>query len=717
MLTEIERIKTAIETATGKFARTTPNGWQAHCPAHNDEHASLSIGTGEDGRVLLHCQAGCEPAAILRALGLEWCDVFPDKSKKPTTEPRRIVVTYDYTDASGKMLFQVVRFAPKSFAQRRPDGKGGWAWNRDGVEPVLYRLPRVLQTVANGGRIFIVEGEKDVAALEGAGLIATCNVGGAGKWRREYGETLRGARIAVLPDNDEPGRKHAADVARSLHGIAAEVRVVELPGLPEKGDVTGWLANGGTPEKLLELIEAAAVFAPKAGGERKKKTAAPPLTDSGNAERLAARYGDQIGFCKVWGKWLVCDGKRWTEDRTRELGRLAKAVAREIPAELEGVKDSDKIKAILRWAANSENDAKIKAMLSRAEAELPFVPEQFDPPETSYLLNVENGTVDLRTGELHPHDRGQRITRLAPVVFDPFATCPLWEKFLLRIMDNNRDLIDFLQRAVGLSLIGELLERILLICFGIGGNGKSIFRETSTDLLGDYALSAPISTFMEKRGDSIPNDLARLKGVRFVAASESEQGQRLAPATIKAVTGGDTVSARFLHAEWFDFRPVFTPWLCTNHKPNIPDGGDKALWDRIRLIPFEVEISEEERIANATFLAMLREEWPGILQWMIRGCLEYQAEGLRPPNEVMAATKVYRDEQDTLSDFLEQCCVLETLREVGKTDLYNAYKRWAEDQGDRPMSGNAFGRRMANRGVDSSRQATRRFWIGIGLRE
>jgi hypothetical protein len=245
--------------------RRSGNGFSALCPAHDDRHQSLSVAEGRDGRVLIKCHAGCDVKAIVRALGLEMRDLFPPKSepeRKPKPE-RKIVAVYPYVDESGKLLFEVVRYEPKTFAQRRPDGQGGWVWNLEGVRRVLYKLPDVLRAVESGETIYIVEGEKDTEALCGLGLVATTNPHGAGKWRDDYSETLKGAHVVILPDKDEAGRKHAESVAKSLWGKASSIKIVELPGDGIK-DVSDWLKAGGTKAQLQELVAHASEWKPTA---------------------------------------------------------------------------------------------------------------------------------------------------------------------------------------------------------------------------------------------------------------------------------------------------------------------------------------------------------------------------------------------------------------------------------------------------------------------
>lgn len=259
---------TAAEFADRLNAKPSgPGSWMARCPAHDDHDPGLSITEGDDGRVLLRCHAGCDFAHICNVLGLRPTDLRPERTEKRrngSAPQKRIVETYRYVDENGALLFEVVRFEPKDFRQRRPDGKGDHVWNLDGVRRVLYRLPEVNEAVEAQRALFVDEGEKDANALAALGLCATTCPQGAGKWRPEYNESLRGAHIVVSPDNDAPGRKHADQVARSLHGIAASVRVLELPDLPPKGDVSDWIGAGGVRSELLKLARAAPVFDPSA---------------------------------------------------------------------------------------------------------------------------------------------------------------------------------------------------------------------------------------------------------------------------------------------------------------------------------------------------------------------------------------------------------------------------------------------------------------------
>ncbi|MBN1975953.1 MAG: DNA primase [Anaerolineae bacterium] len=436
------------------------------------------------------------------------------------------------------------------------------------------------------------------------------------------------------------------------------------------------------------------------------------LTDVGNGRRLVARHGANLRYCDRLGGWFVWDGRRWEKDETGAIERRAKDTVQAIYDEARDCQDDDRRKALYKHALASENKQRITAMAAMAQSELAVVVRPGDFDRDRWRLTVNNGTLDLRTGELLPHRRDDLITRLAPVDFDPDAQAPTWAAFLDRVLAGNQELIDFLCRAVGYSLTGSTREQCLFILYGTGANGKSTFTEAVRGLLGDYAQQTPVDTLMIKRGQTIPNDIARLKGARLVTASEAEEGQRLAESLVKQMTGGDPLAARFLHAEWFEFVPEFKAWLATNHKPAIY-GTDNAIWRRIRLIPFTVTIPPEDQ--DRDLGRKLRAELPGILAWAVRGCLEWQRVGLGAPEEVREATKEYRAEMDRLGGFLDDCCVIDDKAQAGASELYLAYSEWCEGNGERAVSGTRFGRQLAERGFDKERTNRGNVYYGVGL--
>lgn len=438
---------------------------------------------------------------------------------------------------------------------------------------------------------------------------------------------------------------------------------------------------------------------------------APPLTDLANAERLVARHGHDLRFCHPMGRWIVWDGRRWAIDDIGEVRARAKEVVRSIYAEAESLSDEEQRKARARWGLASESRMRIEAMIALAQSErgIPILPAELD--RDPWLLTVRNGTLDLRTGALRQHNRGDLITRLVEIDYDPRAPAPLWRDFLARIMGGNDDLIAFLQRAVGYSLTGDTSERALFFLYGSGANGKTTFLETIRAIAGGYGVRTPTETLLTRR-ESIPNDVARLRGARLVTAAEADEGRHLAEALVKDLTGGDMISARFLHAEWFDFKPTCKLWLAANHKP-IVRGTDQAIWDRIKLIPFSVVIPEAEQ--DKTLVEKLRAELPGILAWAVEGCLAWRRGGLGVPREVRAATGEYREEMDVLGGFLDDCCA--RTGRVGAKELYQAYLSWCEANGEKPISQRQFGLKMAERGFGQFRTARGRGWMGVCLAE
>jgi len=426
---------------------------------------------------------------------------------------------------------------------------------------------------------------------------------------------------------------------------------------------------------------------------------APPSvsssTDVGNAERLVQRHGGMLRYCWPWQKWLIWDGKRWAIDTNGTIFRLAKETVKAIATEeAKAATEDSKFTALLSWSRQSLNSSRIHAMvdLARSEPGIPVQPEHLD--QHPWLLNVQNGTLDLRTCELHPHRKAEYITKLAPVSFNPEATCPTWLAFLEKILPSE-PLRQFIQKAVGRSLTGDTSEKILHVCYGSGDNGKTTFLETLEAVLGtDYAVRTPTETLLVKKHDGIPNDIAKLKGARLVYASEAEQGRRLAESLIKDLTGGDTIPARFMHGEWFTFRPEFKLWLGTNHKPVIR-GTDKAIWNRVKLIPFAVTIPEAQQ--DKQLKKKLLTELDGILLWAVEGCQQWQVEGLNVPDEVKDATDGYRNEMDELGNFITTCCELGPYYQVKTSDLFAAYVTWS---GEKDLKQNAFARLLTDRGFD-----------------
>jgi putative DNA primase/helicase len=436
------------------------------------------------------------------------------------------------------------------------------------------------------------------------------------------------------------------------------------------------------------------------------------LTDLGNAERFARINANEVRYVAPWRSWLVWDGRRWRRDDTCDVERRAKEAVRSIWQESSLGEDRDARAQIAKWAEKSEGIGRVKAMvdLARAEPGIALTPAAFDTHP--FLFTVANGTIDLRTGQLAEHRPSDLMTKASSIVYDYTATCPLWVKFLARIFDNDRDLISYVQRAIGYSLTGDTREQCLHVLHGVGQNGKSTFLEVLAYILGDYAIQADFATFLDKQANDGPrNDIARLAGARLVRSVEVGEGKRFNEPVLKLLTGDDIVAARFLYSEAFEFRPTFKLWLAANHKPVIR-GADLGIWRRMRLVPFVVTIPDNEK--DDTLKERLFAEAPGILAWAVRGCREWQEYGLQPPEIVRAATQDYKSESDIIGAFLDDCCELDALYSVRSGDLYEAYRDWARQGGEHVLSHTSFGRRIDERGFDVRKNGVK-YRVGLRL--
>ncbi len=445
-----------------------------------------------------------------------------------------------------------------------------------------------------------------------------------------------------------------------------------------------------------------------------------PRTDTGNAERLVGRHGHDLKYVYGIG-WFVWNGTHWRRDKTGEVERRAKETVRSIHEEAAKVANDEERRQLAKWAITSESVSRIRAMISLAMSE-PGVPiekvEELD--RDPWLLNLLNGTLDLRTGELRDHRREDLITKLAPVEYDNHAEALIWEAFLETVVPDE-DTRRFLQRAVGYSLTGVVGEKVLPCLLGRGDTGKTTFIEAVMDLLGDdYAAPAAPDLLLSKRGTSHPTELADLLGKRFVPTVEVEEGRRLAESLVKQLTGGDRIKARYMREDFFEFRPTHKVWLAANHPPIIR-GGDDAIWNRVKKVPFNVVIPKERQ--DRGLREKLRAESAGILAWAVRGCLEWQRDGLGEPGEVAAATAEYREDMDTFAEFLSEKCVLGAEEWVPVTKLRRTYADWCRDTGEYVLSWEVIAGRLRERGCFPKRGREKghknpvRGWQGISVQE
>jgi putative DNA primase/helicase len=327
---------------------------------------------------------------------------------------------------------------------------------------------------------------------------------------------------------------------------------------------------------------------------------------------------------------------------------------------------------------------------------------------------VTNGVVNLRTGGLRENSKAEFITKQAPVVYSPEAKCPLWMSFLNQAMNNDQDMINYLQIIIGYSLTGDTREQKLFFLYGYGANGKSVFLNTIQEMLGDYAKQTPVSTLMTRAKGSVNNDVARLKSARFVATTETEEGSKFNESELKLLTGQDVITARFFRQEFFEFRPEFKIWVSGNHKPVPGDG--HGIWRRLVLIPFEVIVKDEDQ--DKELQNKLKQEFSGILNWAIEGCLKWQEEGLKEPKKIVDAIAEYKSEMDRVNSWMEDCCIMSSQHCSTKaSELYKSYKNWADNNGEWHMNQRILGTKLAERGFQKKRESRGWVYRGIKLNE
>lgn len=439
-----------------------------------------------------------------------------------------------------------------------------------------------------------------------------------------------------------------------------------------------------------------------------------PTTETGDAEFFASIFGDRVRFDWRQGRWLVFAGHRWIADSNGELHRLATEAIRARQAATFALKEGDDRKRRLKWAADGESRRRQENLIALARSKAPLSDPGDGWDSTPTLLATPNGIVDLETGVLRPGVAADRITMSVRVPYDPSAECPLFVRTVKEVFNGDQDLIAYFQRALGYSISGDCREECLFLCWGAGRNGKGTLLNTVGYLLGDYADNLSFSALELHERSSVGNEIAKLVAKRYVTASESGEASRLNEARIKALTGRDPITARFLYREEFTFQPDAKFWLSTNKKPIVRDDSD-AFWRRLHLIPFTQSFAGRE---DQTLKDRLRAEASGILTWLVRGCLAWQRDGLQPPDVVRNATQAYRDESDPLTEFFDACCVMRSDARAKAGKLFDRYKEWALRAGDRkPLGSRTFGEKAALRFGKPEEKSDGRWYAGVGIRD
>lgn len=440
------------------------------------------------------------------------------------------------------------------------------------------------------------------------------------------------------------------------------------------------------------------------------------FNDMWNAEIFVKQHGHVIRNCGHLGGWYLWNGKIWELDEKHRITQLARKTVNSLYEMAHKEEDPKKQKFFYQHIKSSGNKGKLEAMVSlaRSNADTSITAEQFD--RDIFMLNCQNGVLDLKNKKFLNHSSDLLLTKICRTYYDETADCPRWKEFLNRIFLGNNEIIDFMQKAVGYALTGDVSRQMFFILYGKGSNGKSTLVETIITMLGDYAATAATSTFTLKRNNEIPNDVARLKGMRFINTSELEQSRNLDEALVKKFTSEEPILARFLHHEFFEFKPTGKIFFSTNYKPTIR-GTDDGIWRRIKLIPFTYKFPEDRKIEGYAEKYLFT-EFPGILRWAVEGYYKLQDEGLKDPDVVRCATGQYKISEDTIGQFVEEHCVILPQARVLVLELYDYYKNHT----DRFMIKKDFNDYLERHGFASARATAgihkgKFFWYGIGIRE
>lgn len=704
-----------------RAGRTTP----LRCPGHDDNRASLSVlPPKEDGWVRLKCHAGCNQNQILAGAGLSLKHIEPATSQVQPIRKKEIVATYNYTDETGTLLFQVVRYEPKDFRQRCPDGSGGWSWSTAGVRRVLFKLPDVLQAIADQRPVIITEGEKDVLSLIPKGWQGTCNPGGAGKWEPGYTESLRGADIVVVPDNDTAGEKHLAVVANALQGNVDRLRVLRMPnevnGSKVK-DVSDFFTAGGTIDQFQKLIDGAPDWTPADTRDETETTPEDqpfrlPKSDDDFSQAFLAARGDRLRFCPDLKTWLhFTPGEGWRRDETGQAYATLLEFARQlVVAGLEEAKTLEDPQSFVAQLTRLKDRRRLDPALHLSTTDPRVVVRALDLDSRPEVIGCTNGILDVLNGNFAPFDRDVLVTRRLAVAFDPDAQAPTWERFLSEVQPDPI-VRAFLQRLLGSALFGAVRDHILPFHHGTGANGKSTALETVLDLFGGYGAKLTNSLVYSTRNGAPPYlELAGLFGARLAIGEENAQGGALAEELLKKITGGDRVKGRFHHANFIEGPASYKVHLVGNHKPLIA-GTDDGIWRRFVLIPWPISIPPERR--DPLLRERITREAPGLLNWLVQGCIAWNRDGLQIPESCRAITADFRQESDELADFITEKLSKDPDHYCLKGEVYLAYKRWAEEGGLRPKTKRQLSTALQERGFESGRTPATRdhSWIGWTL--
>lgn len=679
---------------------------QCKCPAHPDKQASLTVSKGKRC-TLLHCHAGCSLENILAAAGLEKKDTFYKSENREmhwkryieNREHRKIEATYDYVSTvTGAYAFTKIRLEGKKMLfgmlkdERFEYGLKGR--NKKEFNAIFGSIPRIKEAIERNEPIFIPEGEKDVNTLIKKGY-AAFSCGGANDWNKNVSELCKDADVIVLADNDEPGKAVAKRIYDDLKGIARSRKViVPMPDVP-KADISDYFEAGHSKEEFEALINGTTLQKNRAATATDslkyileqlnvlRASERFQMNDRGSADLFATIFKNVSRYNPTKKDWMYYDKTRWTADTEgmrakRNAKTLADVLVRySVTASL----PDDKRQSYIKYAAGMMSYRNRNVMITDAK-DLNFF-ENTELDKDDFLINCRNCVLDLSEDQpkMLEHNADLLLSKICNASYNPAATCTLWEKTVNEIMQGDTAKIKYLQKMSGRFLTGDTSEEEFYIFFGATTrNGKSTITELLLYLLGDYATTiSPESLAIKANKDSrtASPDIAKLAGTRLVVASEPPRRMLFDSSLVKTLTGRDTVSARFLHENEFQFKPKFKLILNSNYLPVI---SDKTVFssNRVKVVPFESHFTEKEQ--NKHLKEQLQQEIDGILNWCIEGLYMYRKEGLEPPVAVQNATYEYSEDSDKVGKFISECLV-KSDQNLAAKDVYEKYSHWCNDCG------------------------------------
>jgi len=697
----VMKLQTFLERLDG-VKQTKPDQYIARCPSHDDNVASLSISVGDE-KINFFDHAGCSGDEILDAIGLDWSDVYFEDEKQSRGK-KTIVKTYNYNDKSGKLLFQVVRFQPKTFRQRRPDGKGGWNWGLGDVEPVLYRLKRLYSAISRGDTIYYVEGEKDADNLNMMGLTATTNPMGAGKWKKSYTDMLDGAKVVIIPDNDKPGKDHAKKVANNLYSKAKMVKILELPGLDNKEDVSDWIEKGNSKDDLIKLEKDCPVWKPDSpqkgiGNEFESFLPTPIAETIIKQEKQNDRLWKYVAEKDLF--YFYNTAGYWRMQQPEYLRKYIRQHLRQFNE---------------KWDTNhrvTEIISALKSLLLDPQNSKLF--DAGNNPNRDYI-NVENGMIEWRKEKLLEHDPKYYSQFQLPVNYDPEADCSHWEK-AMKDWVPEKEARMFLQEFTGYCLIPDTAMHKAVILTGDGSNGKSTFLNVLINLFGRDNLSGiPLHRFTGSAGRF---ETANIQGKLVNIMSDIDPTYLKETGVIKTMIAGEELRGEYKHGASFDFTPVVRLIFSANEIPKARDRTE-AWYRRFEIVKFPNTFRKDDPNFDPYLEEKLEKELPGILNWAIAGLKRLKENRNFTQSEMIKeAKREYERENDSVVAFIEDRTKTPIDDYEVCQHVYREYQIYCENAGMKYTTRRTFTSRLKKLGYEVKNKwkdgKTQRCYYGLRL--